>query len=332
MAMKSALNQLLESIDHYIVAPLVRQHPLPSGHGYVTAFLFHRLFSSTDIPINVYPHERTTVDFFEAFVAACHRKGLQFITPQDILMGRHLGHHNVMLTFDDGYADNLLALPILENYNARATFFIAPAHIVENRRFWCDAVWSQGGRNLSHYQNLTHANAQAEIEARWPGVLYDPSPNDRPMRLCEFKQLAQSLHAEIGHHSYNHTILSPRTADFITNELNLANDFFKAHMGQSPKAIAYPNGVYCNTLINVCGQQEFRMGLTCEPRTELISATPQAAQLMRFGRYSVAGTRSHLSQIESALLPRSSKTAMYQLKRRLNRLKGRKDQAYNYGE
>lgn len=333
--MKSTLNQLLEGIDHHLLTPLIgRSKTRRDDEGLVTAFLFHRLFESETPPSSVYPHERTTVGFFEAFVQACRDRGMNFITPKDLAAGKHLGRHNVMITFDDGYADNLRALPILERLGAKATFFVAPAHIEENRRFWCDAVWSQGERDLAHFQALPHAQAQNEIEQRWPGALHSPTDDDRPMNLDEFKRLASSPFVEIGHHSHNHTILSPRTRAFIENELQLANAFFVQHMGHAPQAIAYPNGVYSPHLVDVCLQQGLSMGLTCEPRTERLGAKPDHLQRMRLGRYSVMGTRSIDKQLSSAFLERSSKSAVYQFKRQLNRWKSRSNPStsYDYGQ
>lgn len=320
MGMKSAFNQLLETVDHFLLAPIVGHKPPPLGHGFVTAFLFHRLFPTNQISSFVYPHERTTLSFFESFLIACKQRGVQFITPKDIIEGKHIGHHNVMLTFDDGYADNILALPVLEAHQAKATFFVAPAHIVEQRRFWCDAVWCNGERNLSYYQNLTHQQAANEIEQKWPGSLNAPSPDDRPLTLDEFKQLTGSDLVEIGHHSYNHTILHPRPKHFVLDELDHANDFFQKHTGLIPLSIAYPNGVYSDTLVNTCSEHGFQVAFTCEPRTELLGSNPPASQLMRMGRYAVYGSRAIAPQVSSALLLQSCKKSVYQLKRGINRL------------
>ena len=48
---------------------------------------------------------------------------------------------SVVITFDDGYADNLLAgLPALETAGLMATFFIASGHIGRDRGFWWDEM------------------------------------------------------------------------------------------------------------------------------------------------------------------------------------------------
>src|SRR3546814_10931083 len=45
-----------------------------------------------------------------------------------------------MITVDDGYADNLRLLDLLERYDAKAVLFISPANVIEQKRFWPDAL------------------------------------------------------------------------------------------------------------------------------------------------------------------------------------------------
>src|SRR5262245_19306871 len=49
--------------------------------------------------------------------------------------------HTVVLTFDDGYADNLHhAKPLLERYDAPATVFVTSGYVGQDREFWWDEL------------------------------------------------------------------------------------------------------------------------------------------------------------------------------------------------
>lgn len=53
----------------------------------------------------------------------------------------NIPHRSVVVTFDDGYADNLyLAKPLLEQYNIPATVFITTGHLGREREFWWDEL------------------------------------------------------------------------------------------------------------------------------------------------------------------------------------------------
>ena len=53
----------------------------------------------------------------------------------------NIPHQAVVITFDDGYADNLYnAKPLLERYNIPATVFVATGQVGQNREFWWDEL------------------------------------------------------------------------------------------------------------------------------------------------------------------------------------------------
>jgi peptidoglycan/xylan/chitin deacetylase (PgdA/CDA1 family) len=208
-------------------------------------------------------------------------------------------------------------LPILERHDAKATFFLSPAHISENRRFWWDALHAHGVRAFSEYQEMPFGEARSRIEGRWPGSFRPAGELDRAMSLDELMALAASDRVEIGHHSFNHTVLAGRDWDYVEAEIAQANAFFQHHLGFKPEAIAYPNGVYTDTLVDVCVELGLRIGLTCDFRSERLSQNPGKERLMRLGRVMVSGTRPLLPQLSAATLQPSVKGGVYDLKRAL---------------
>src|SRR5439155_15926022 len=103
-------------------------------------FLFHSLFrDEREIALNhVDPLDRTTVGQFLEFVAYYRNQGYQFIGPDDLLNGLKPDGTYALITFDDGYYNNTLALPVLQRYQVPAVFFISTDHVRENKCFWWD--------------------------------------------------------------------------------------------------------------------------------------------------------------------------------------------------
>jgi peptidoglycan/xylan/chitin deacetylase (PgdA/CDA1 family) len=56
----------------------------------------------------------------------------------ELLAKGKLPRRSVIVTFDDGYRDNLLALPILKRYNVPATIYVTTGAISRARTFWWD--------------------------------------------------------------------------------------------------------------------------------------------------------------------------------------------------
>lgn len=79
--------------------------------------------------------------FFEEHLEIINRD-YRPINLQDLgesLRGAHGLRRSVVITFDDGYAENLYqAKPLLERYGVPATFFLTTGYIGQRREFWWD--------------------------------------------------------------------------------------------------------------------------------------------------------------------------------------------------
>lgn len=155
-----------------------RNMAIPTAH----IFLYHRIAGTREDPhlLCVNPENfRTQIKFLKENFKIIPLVKLV----QDIQSGR-VHKNSVVITFDDGYADNLYnALPILDEFKAPATVFLTAGYIGQGKSF--------------------HWDQNTPLEDR-----------GRPMTLDEAKSLSNSPFIELG----GHTLTHPRLAKLAENE------------------------------------------------------------------------------------------------------------------
>ena len=80
----------------------------------------------------------------------------------------------VAITFDDGYYNNTLALPILEEFDVPAAFFICSDNVQQNRCFWWDVLYRElmaegAPRSVIYQEGLALKSLRTALERipRW---------------------------------------------------------------------------------------------------------------------------------------------------------------------
>lgn len=114
------------------------------GSPYLTVLTYHRVF---DLP-EVYEFDRGVVDVGpEAFDAQLKTLGKYFnVVGVDEVCAHYAGEERLprnaaVVTFDDGYLDNLeVAAPILKDNGMKGVFFMATSYIEERRIYWWDRI------------------------------------------------------------------------------------------------------------------------------------------------------------------------------------------------
>jgi len=101
----------------------------------VLVLMYHRV---NDFSQGNLSHLTVSTDNFKKQLQLFH-KNYQVLDINEEWTG--LKKTGIVITFDDGYADNLInALPILEQYNIPATIFVATENIETNEEFWWDRL------------------------------------------------------------------------------------------------------------------------------------------------------------------------------------------------
>lgn len=140
-------------------------------------------------------------------------KYYRFVSLEDavaMLSGKRIMQpHSVVLTFDDGYRNNLThALPILRRYQVPAAFFIATGHIDQRKPFWFDRLdyalqyAAVDGRQVMIGKTTISLQAynRHALQRSYKGLRDAAKGIDRPDHemVRELENLAASLERECG--------------------------------------------------------------------------------------------------------------------------------------
>ena len=188
------------------------------------------------------------------------------------------GRPAVAVTFDDGYADNFLqALPILEELEVPATFFVSTATLDSQREFWWDDLerliltdaprpqqfqlddpdYSRTWPTASvEERGIFHRELQALVEMigaerregwltqlrAWAGA--DPAGREanRALSHTELHGLAASPWATIGAHTITHTPLALLSAEQQRQEILGSKRVLESLLDREIRVFSYPFG------------------------------------------------------------------------------------------
>ena len=245
-------------------------------------FYFHGLFKSDKEKMlnHIDPQHNMTVDQFVDFIDYFLSKNYIFVLPED-LSGLENNKRYAMITFDDGYFNNLRAIEILNRYKIPGVFFISTKNITENKAYWWDIIYKYRSK-----QGVSIANIQKEqgwlktfkyswiddyILKTFGMEAFIPwSDLSRPFTTNEIKELASNSYVSFANHTHNHSILTNYNKEEVKGELNLSNKILRELTGVSPMAIAFPNGNFSQMVLEATEEEGFRYAFTTEPARNLL--------------------------------------------------------------
>ncbi len=192
----------------------------------------------------------------------------------DCLQSREAFPKNTLvLTFDDGYADNLDAAKVLNNYGLTGLFYITAGCIESDEPFWvaevrhlientkknemtlplpegecCMALSSTSEREQA-IKKMTRLLKSVPMEVRenirksFRLKLNDGPPFPKDLML-NWSQLKEMVHMgmEIGGHSMTHPNLPSATKDEVEAEVRGCKSLLEARLNTEIIHFAYPNG------------------------------------------------------------------------------------------
>ncbi len=235
----------------------------------LSILIFHRVHAKPD---PLFPHEPDAARFdaMMRYVSRAYRV-LTLGEAVEHLNRNSLPPRSLVITFDDGYADNAeVALPILQRYGLRATFFVSTGFL-DGGRMWNDSViecirscsYRQPDLGLFGLERCSLNNTAertAVIDSLLPRIKYLTLPKREeaiaslqkvcgvgalPADLMMDSDQVRDLHRsgmEIGAHTVNHPILTSITSSEAEREIGEGKRGLESIIDASVDVFAYPNG------------------------------------------------------------------------------------------
>jgi peptidoglycan/xylan/chitin deacetylase (PgdA/CDA1 family) len=215
-----------------------------------------------------------------------------------------VGGPRFLLTFDDGYPNNLrLGLPVLEDLRVPAVFFLSTHHLLSGEVFWFDRLvtplqatgvtcldlrqfglreyrfavghddrrWTGIQDLLNDVKRLGHPDSPAvlqvldHVEALYGQWSVAPGNRLRPLNVQELRQMAQSRLCFFGSHGHRHQILTELEDTALARSLHHSKHVLEGLLGVTIGHFAYPNGSYDDRVVRACVQAGYQRAYAASP-------------------------------------------------------------------
>ena len=163
-----------------------------------------------------------------------------------------LPKNSLIITFDDGWKENYLLLPLIQKYNIKPVVFLV-SHLIDTHRcFW----WTKcKPDDIRHLKQLPNQERLHIMKAKYR-FLQEKEFQDERQALNLQELEAMKYNVEFGLHTCFHPILTQCTSEEKRMEIINCKTKLEAILGKPMFAFAYPNGDYddeCIAILKECG-------------------------------------------------------------------------------
>jgi peptidoglycan/xylan/chitin deacetylase (PgdA/CDA1 family) len=283
--------------------------PVSTEQGVLLSFLFHSVFKDEAEAQSglIDPQQGITVAMLREFLSHFQKHAYEFVSAKDVLGRLPAGGRYVLLTFDDGYYNNIRVLPVLEELHVPAVLFISSNHVKLGRAFWWDVVYREGKKRgcseieirntIAGYKR--HKAADVEILCReqyGANALVTASDLDRPFTPLELRKFASHPLISLGNHTSDHAILTNYSPAEACAQIQAAQNDICAMTGRRPDMIAYPNGNESPAVVDAAYDAGLHLGFGVCPGRNRLPLRPGSRHAMRLKRFTLTSQRNIESQ------------------------------------
>ncbi|MEM5584083.1 polysaccharide deacetylase family protein [Roseibium sp. AS2] len=241
--------------------------------------MLHNVRPACSGPFRPNCHLEVTPEFLRQAVERIRANGYHIIALDEAIdllkSGYGKPERYAVLTFDDGYRDNLeIAYPVLKALSAPFTVYVASGLVDRTSELWWLALERIIARNdevtflqngtasgvpcrsvdeknacfdhLAHYlmHDVSEQDQRAIIRslAEQYGLDLKKLADEQMMSWAEVRQLASDPLVTIGAHTHNHMALARLRADAARADVLKGMERLETELGRRPKHFAYPYG------------------------------------------------------------------------------------------
>lgn len=168
-----------------------------------------------------------------------------------------------LLTFDDGWRDNLKLIPIIQKFNVPVAIFITTEAILQGNYWWEYAFIDERGKNEGLKNVKEFKKLPFEVFTKKVNLIKRKHSIPRSaLTLDELKQLSKNPLVTIGSHTVTHPILVK--CDCLRQEVELeeSKSTLETWLQRDIEFFAYPNGDFNSTTIDIARKTGYKLCFT----------------------------------------------------------------------
>jgi peptidoglycan/xylan/chitin deacetylase (PgdA/CDA1 family) len=242
---------------------------------------YHRVLEDKDFNKIIGPNKELSIkksDFIKQMNFI--KKNCHPISIADIKKNIKTKKTKIIVTFDDGYKDNLkIAYPILKKNNIPFTIYIISRIVKGDTWVWWFELWEYlfFKNNFSHFfetvknfhkikENLYKMDLkqQKDFFKKMTGRIQRPNYKDLFLNYKDIKKLNNDPLCTIGSHTHDHLSLKSNKKNNIKKEISYSKKILENQLNTKVNYFAYPYGHYNSAGIKLLKKYRYINAVTTE--------------------------------------------------------------------
>ena len=179
--------------------------------------------------------------------------------------------NSMVITFDDGHADNFLLLPTFKKYKFIPTIYLCTNVVGTSRKYWWMATGKSESKRLKKISNATRLSVLKEAHDFYQEKEF-PEEKRVALSLEAIKEMFPYVH--FGHHTQFHPIVTNLEEATFQNELIAAKTDLKETIPYPLSHFAFPNGDYTNREVTFLAKNGFQSARTIKLGWNFMNTNP----------------------------------------------------------